>query len=122
MITNVIELAARARPMTREQVGAFLANRAYKAGSVAVWWGEELTDLLVVTTDRITAALAADEVVRDRVGGTLRELCADAVVVDGPMPVELVDRPGGIVTWRRIPKQAKHTVLACWVRAGQDGA
>lgn len=122
MNTNVISLVARARAMTREQVGQFLADRAYKAGPVAVWWGDESTDLLVVTADRITAALAADEVVRANVGGSLRELYAGAVAVDAPAPFELVDQPGGVVSWRRVPKQAKHTVLACVVHPGEDGA
>jgi hypothetical protein len=100
MSSNVISLAARARAMTREQVGEFLADRAYKAGPVAVCWGDAVTDLLVVTADRIAAALA----------------------VDAPAPFELVDQPDGTVSWRRVPKQAKHTVLACWVHPGEDGA
>jgi hypothetical protein len=124
MSTNVVHIADAARPMTAGEVHQFLAEHPLRVAGTVVLWGDRADQLLAITTDPIRAALAADEVVRREFGAEgLLEVCHNAVRVEGPDPVELLERRGRPVSWRLVPRQSARTVLACRIFAAPtDGA
>lgn len=122
-------IALRPPVMTRGQVQDFLAEDTVSIHGVAVWWtgdgdapsAEPSREILVQTDDRITAVLAADELVRRQLSDSLCRVFG-AVFVSEPMSVQLLGEPGGPTTWRPARRPGPNTVLVCRVAAGQDGA
>lgn len=122
-------IALRPPVMTGVQVQDFLAQDTVHIHGAAVWWtgeteasdAEPSREILVQTEDRITAALAADELVRRQLGDSLCGAFGE-VIVSKPMSVELLGEPGGPTTWRPARRPGRNTVVVCQVTAGQDGA
>ncbi len=119
MTASVVEL--RPSVMGRGQVQDFLDQDTVRIHGVAVWWTGEGNEILVQTSDRVAAALAADELVRRHLGDSLRRVFGE-VTVSEPLSVELLGEPGGPPQWRPARRPGPHTVLVCRVAAGQDGA
>ena len=123
MSANVITMPLR--PMTRAQVQTFLDQDTVRIYGAAVWWTAAGTgtsdEVLVQTGDRVTAALAADELVRRHLNDSLHRVFGE-VIVSEPMSVELLGQPGDPPQWQPARRPGPHTVTVCRVAAGPGGA